>query len=118
MANKSIRLSDGSDNLFPESAVYFSNAYGTYIKFADGLLMQWATGATSIQSGVSKSVTITFPIPFVGSSITTFVNPLTSSTTIRIAVVSYTVTTMTIAIYDTIASDARYYNWLAIGRWK
>lgn len=118
MANKSIRLSDGTDTLYPESAVYGSNTNGAYVKFADGTLMQWATKVTSIQSGVQKIITETFPIAFVGTSITAFVNPLTSSATIRTSVKGYTTTTMDVCIYDTIASTERYYNWIAIGRWK
>ena len=34
MANKSIRLTDGTNNLYPEGAVTGSNSNGTYIKFA------------------------------------------------------------------------------------
>lgn len=108
MATKSIRLSDGTDTLLPESA----ESSGTYCKMADGTLVCY--GTLTIPSG-SYVATVTLPKPFANTSYKIAVCALESGLTCNISGAKNTGGFTLGRIPNTAASN---FDWIAIGRWK
>lgn len=110
MANKSIRLTDGTDTLYPESAVSGSR----YCKMADGTLIQW--GLVEIPAN-SNNKAVSFPVAFVdtGYGISCVPNYVVTSVTIQYGGTS----TTGVTIYRLPSNQyAQPVKWIAIGRWK
>ena len=128
MANKSIRLSDGTDTLLPECGITGSNSNGYYSKFADGTLIQWGTVTPSLtlsqigSSGVYYATTnITLPQSFATNS--TFYGYGSSrfgtGHNVPIGVLQSSLSVATLNVYDFYArSGTANIKWCAIGRWK
>lgn len=102
----------------------FESSTGAYIKFENGLLFQWGTAATSstaIAPDGSQTVTVTFPLPYVGAGYyTTVASPIQS-----IPVIinregrgdgSYAVFRVTNKSSSNVTN--RNFVWWALGRWK
>lgn len=115
MATKSIRLTDGTDTLLPESATSASG----YQKNADGTLICWGMVDITIGANSSTGATVTFPVAF------------TSNPTIALARVghvpnvtseafeSLSTTGVTLRASNTYSSSiSTTLSWIAIGRWK
>lgn len=118
MATKSIRLSDGTDTLLPESAVSGSK----YQKCADGTLIIWGSDSLQIPPSQEVSVSLTFAIPFVGSTPIVVANSLTARPQqLCVAPSSVSLTGFTLAGWNAVSTTTTYttyYAWIAIGRWK
>lgn len=115
MATKSIRLSDGTDTLLPESA---QSASG-YQKNADGTLIQWGTASKSISASSTDEMSITFTQTFTAAPSIT-VSCLAHVPEIFMASTENHATTgFTIRVKNgyTGALTANV-SWLAVGRWK
>lgn len=112
MATKTIRLSNGTDKLLPESA-----ESGTgYCKLADGTLIQWGE---NIIAATNSKVHITFPISFINAAYAMCALPLFNSTRAVSCVVAGQVATgMDIYRSSNDLSSTQQIYWLAIGRWK
>lgn len=118
MANKSITFSNGTDVLYPESAMSGNG----YQKCADGTLIQWGSGTFgSTTSGTTNNVTVSLSVAFAN---TNYVVQAWSSYRYpsQLDVVATVTSTSTITIYgvnrtSSSLSDCRYM-WKAIGRWK
>lgn len=114
MATKSIRLTDGTDILLPESAVSttFSGSSGTgYTKMADGTLICWGTLANQTED----NVTITFPIGF--SAYPTVVAS-TGAGSVRTPIYVEQVDQTKFVIHRATSGSNIWLRWIAIGRWK
>ena len=127
MANKSIKIRDGSDVLYPESAVTGSNSNGTYIKFADGTLIQYGTTTISVSlsqiasTGVYyQSKTLNMPLSFASTTYTISGSSRYSTGHILpIGGVANTVSQVNICIYDFYARSGNVsVRWMAVGKWK
>lgn len=127
MANKSIRMSDGTDTLYPESAVYGSNANGSYVKFADGTLIQNGSIAPTLtlsqigSSGIySTTTTVTFPLAFADAKFYAYgTSRYGTGHAVPIGAIQSGAGYMTLTVYDFYArSGSITVNWCAIGRWK
>lgn len=127
MANKSIRLTDGTNNLYPEGAVTGSNSNGTYIKFADGTLIQY--GSTTISVSLSQiastgvyyqSKTMNLPMSFVNTTYTVSGSSRYSTGHILpIGAVPTSVSQVNVCIYDFYARSGNVVvRWMAVGKWK
>lgn len=125
MATKSIRLSDGTDTLLPESAVMGSNSVGYYTKCADGTLIQWGQKQKSIsftsQWGAlyfGDGDLVTFPISFVDTPAIS-VNHYSGSSAFVITLGGSPngITRLQFARMVS-GTETITYTWLAIGRWK
>lgn len=108
MATKSIRLSDGTDTLLPESAVSGS----TYQKCADGTLICF--GTLTIPSG-SYVAWIEFPSYFADTNYKISTASLESGITCNISGAKQTNGLSLGRSPNTAASS---FDWIAIGRWK
>lgn len=118
MATKSIRLSDGTDTLLPESAVSASG----YQKNADGTLIQWGfqSGIVTPASGTA-SATVNFAVQFnVNYIVSVVAVPETQlAQYFRSTVSGISPTAFVINTHSTYTSSASLtVRWLAIGRWK
>lgn len=127
MANKSIRLTDGTNNLYPEGAVTGSNSNGTYIKFADGTLVQYGTKTISVtlsqiaSSGVYyQSKTLNMPLSFASTTYTISGSSRYSTGHILpLGGIPNTVSQANICIYDFYARSGNVsVYWMAVGKWK
>lgn len=108
MATKSIRLSDGTDTLLPESA----ESSGTYCKMADGTLICY--GTLAIPSG-SYVAYVTLPKAFTNTNYKVTVCALESGITCNISG-SKNVGGFSLGrVPNTAVSN---FDWIAIGRWK
>ena len=118
MATKSIRLSDGTDTLLPESA---QSASG-YQKNADGTLIQWGVkSGISIPASSNVSATVTFEVQFnINASVSIVVVPETSSPqSFRATVSNVRTDSFVIYAHSTYSASALLtVRWIAIGRWK
>ena len=116
MANKSIRLSDGTDTLYPESAQSGSG----YQKCADGTLIQWGNEVASFSASGNTTKEVTFQVPFVSSPFVYVVRTGDDAITTEDArVTSWTASKAYIKIYNYYnGTNSVSANWLAIGRWK
>lgn len=107
MAVNTIRLSDGTNKLLPESA---DSAAG-YQKCADGTLIQW--DSVTIASG-SYVADVTFQLAFVDTnykiSLTAFDNGLSLNFTNK--------TIGGVKVGRTPNTSANGIDWVAVGRWK
>lgn len=115
MATKSIRLSDGSNTLLPESAVSASG----YQKCADGTLIQWGTASKSISASSTDTIAVSFLQTFTASPSIT-VSCLAHVPEIFVASTeNHTTTGFDIRVKNayTGALTANV-SWQAIGRWK
>lgn len=108
MATKSIRLSDGTDTLLPESA----ESSGTYCKMADGTLICYGTLAIPVGSYVA---TVTLPKSFTNINYKVAVCALESGITCNISGTKYTGAFTLGRAPNTAVSN---FDWIAIGRWK
>ena len=121
MANKSIRLSDGADTLYPEAAVYGSNANGYYTKFADGTLVQWGVSG-QYASGNTANVAVTMPLAFVNSGYAVVSNGEVgddpTNYEVLIVIQRNTSQQFTAHIRNATGNYTRQFGWIAIGRWK
>lgn len=102
----------------------FESSTGAYIKFENGLLLQWGsanTTLTAIAPDGSQTVTVTFPLPYVDAKYyTTVASPLQS---IPVIVTreergdgSYAVFRVTNKSSGNVTN--RNFVWWALGRWK
>ena len=119
MATKSIRLSDGTDTLYPESAQSGSG----YQKCADGTLIQWGvTAKITMTSHQISNTTIDFPIAFNAAPrvFATAEGAFTPYTEISGPTVNTITTSSFICrFYNNYSSSINpNINWVAIGRWK
>lgn len=115
MATKSIRLSDGTDTLLPESATgsTYTGYSGTgYSKMADGTLICWGT----LQNQTALVTSITFPIEFAVGLPTVVASTGAGGTRVPIYVEDVTYTGFT--IYRASSGSGIWLRWIAIGRWK
>ena len=117
MATRSIRLSDGTDTLLPESAASGSG----YQKCADGTLIQWGE-AGSYSSGARADVEVTMPQPFVDWTYTVVAAGLAGGDTDNyetvITVRRETVQKFTAHLRNNSSNYVRQFSWMAVGRWK
>lgn len=111
MSTKTIKLSDGTDTLLPESAVSGSN----YCKMADGTLIQW--GTKTIPANASNAA-ILFSIPFVGSYSISITGNYSNSRALMFATASEDGNGFTAYKGVSDLSYAQLIRWLCIGRWK
>lgn len=115
MATKSIRMSDGSNTLLPESA---TSANG-YQKCADGTLIQWGFPAQNVSAGDTITYTITFSQTFIATP------------TVVVSSLAHAPAVFNVSVENVLTNqfDARIRNnynqalvasipWIAIGRWK
>lgn len=126
MANKSIRMSDGTDTLLPECAIFGNNSNGFYCKFADGTLIQWyrVTSLTfSAQTILEGEVTM--PLAFIDTNYVVIGNGASSSNNayvFRLGLNPSTTQkfswTLGSGSGSAITINNRGFYWLAIGRWK
>lgn len=123
MATKSIRLSDGTDTLLPESA---ESASG-YQKCADGTLIQWGTitpGVNLSQIGSSgiyyRNTPLDFPIAFSDTNYKVMGSSrFQAGHAFPIGFVVTSQSRATVYVYDLYArSGTMTVQWVAIGRWK
>lgn len=112
MANKSIRLSDGTDTLLPESATSIKNSFGSLVKCADGTLIQY--GTLTINSG-SYVGTVGLPTSFVDN---TYIVAVCSYETGIVSNLSGAKTVSSFTLGRTPNTAASHFDWIAIGRWK
>jgi len=115
MATKSIRLSDGTDTLLPESA---ESASG-YQKSADGTLIQWGfqSGIVTPASGTASAI-VNFPVQNYNVSVVA-VPETTLAQYFRATVSGISSTAFAINTHSTYTSSASLtVRWIAIGRWK
>lgn len=114
MATKSIRLTDGTDTLLPESATSssYTGVSGTgYSKMADGTLIQWGT----LNNQTADDVTITFPIAFY-----TFPTVVASTGAggARTPIYVEDLNLQQFLIHRQTSGSSIWLRWVAIGRWK
>lgn len=110
MATKSIRLSNGTDTLLPESAVSGSR----YCKMADGTLIQW--GALDIPAN-STNAQLTFPQSFYDTGWGISITPVYTVSAVDIQYSGSTKTGVT--VYRLPSNQyVQTVKWIAIGRWK
>lgn len=122
MATKSIRLSNGTDTLLPESATSGSG----YQKCADGTLICYGSVAFLASAVGGQTVSVTFPIAFNGIPRVTISPKDTSNfyTHMDNVTVLWGGATPTSAttLYAWANRKNAQYNWycdyIAIGRWK
>lgn len=116
MATKSIRLSDGTDTLLPESA---QSASG-YQKCADGTLIQWGVATNSAVAATSTvDMPVVFKYPFIANpivlvSLLAYVPDLFAASSNGITKTGFT---GRFKNGYTQSISANLY-WIAIGRWK
>lgn len=115
MATQSIRLSDGTNTLLPESATSGSG----YQKDADGTLKCWGRATSdAIAANSSGTKSVTFPISF-NSTPRITATPLTASPFTRsVGISSPSTTGFTMNFQVTSAASSVSADWIAIGRWK
>ena len=101
-----------------------SNSNGSYIQFADGTIIEWAVKAsvtTSVADGAVyiNSVTVTFPIAFVGSL------PIIITGSLQNANMTWggmtqglTLATTNIYVVGPANSCSGYPFYIAVGKWK
>lgn len=127
MATKSIRLSDGTDTLLPESGITGSNSNGYYSKFADGTLIQWGSITPTLtltqigSSGIyTATTTVTFPQAFDNARYYAYgTSRYGTGHAVSVGAIQSGAGYMTISIYDFYArSGTINVTWCAIGRWK
>lgn len=112
MATKSIRLSDGTDTLLPESA----ESGALYCKMADGTLIQWGTATIPANSA---SRTVVFPISFISATYgISIMGNYGNSRDLSWAFAGQSGSQITIYKGMSDISYAQYFHWLVIGRWK
>lgn len=117
MATQSIRLSDGTNTLLPESATSTSN----YQKNADGTLLCWGQVASGgKEANATAKIDITFPVAF-SSNPKIFASIYTAAPANKaVGIDTPSTTGFTLCFYSTAAMTApgQALWWLAIGRWK
>lgn len=115
MATKSIRLSNGTDTLLPESA----QSGNGYCKMADGTLICYGIEKTSISASTTVDISITFPVAFV-SSPTIIVSKLAHVPTVfDLSTENHTTTGFTARANNSYSSALTLnMSWVAIGRWR
>lgn len=123
MATKSIRLSDGTDTLLPESA----QSGNGYQKFADGTLICWGTKQESNVAFNSwgslyvgtMSDTVTFPIEFAANPSVIVSAAISGTSFFPITAASNTTGIYTLQVAKTNNTTSTIiFQWVAIGRWK
>lgn len=122
MATKSIRLSNGTDTLLPESAQSGSG----YCKMADGTLMQWGYSIFPAQAVGNQYLSVTFPVAFTARPAVTVsphdtLNFYTYMSNLTVSATSgYVTNGTTLWLYAKRlnASAAWGVSWIAVGRWK
>ena len=118
MSTKTIKLSDGTDTLLPESAVSGTN----YCKMADGTLIQWGyKSGILINSDAEVGQEINFPIPFNSSNnVLVCVTPQTALVkNFQTTVTAIKNTSFEVYVYSSYSTAANLtVGWIAIGRWK
>ncbi len=105
-----------------------SNANGSYIKFADGTMMQWGNYSASIvmvnavATGFWGTTTVTFPVAFIAGTISAqaAMSVLAGNRIILSPPTNPVSTTLAqfYAIDNTSETNTVYVNWQAVGRWK
>lgn len=112
MASKTITMTDGTDVLYPESALSGTG----YCKMADGTLIQW--GEATIASG-NTVVTVSFPQTFSNSNYGFSVTG-TFNNTRALTWATAGQTTSQIQVYRGVETYnyAQSLKWMAVGRWK
>lgn len=119
MATKSIRLSDGTNTLLPESATSEGQYNLGYQKNADGTLIAYGTVVTNgnIPANTSTAVSVSFPIEFSKTPVVTITVATASPHTKSIGIDNVAKTGFDAVFYSTSSSSIGAY-WQAMGRWK
>ena len=117
---ETIQIKDGSTDILPVAETYGSNANGEYIKFANGVLIQW--GAKTGANGMTVTLPTSFKINNYRVSMNAHYN---TNTSIYCVFSEYDSTTSSFKItaWDAntrAASTATNISvlWIAIGTWK
>jgi len=118
MSTKTIRLTDGTDTILPESAESGSN----YCKMADGTLIQWGRVSEyhQVTQGVFEIFDVTLTIPYIDGNYTVTVsgrNDTSDNYNGNFSAMILTENTFKVfAKRNTVYANS--VKWQAIGRWK
>lgn len=105
---------------------YIIESGDNYIKYKNGIMMQWGIVSTALECKTSSgaiyrtasAVTVNYPISFINNNVTATITPRAAFNGVYI--VDNTANYFNFYPLSTVqlASANRYFNWIAIGKWK